>query len=807
MLKNVIVTGVRNLARHKAYALLNIVGLTIGIAGCLLVLLFVRLEISRGASYPKADRIYRVISWTLNNDNERRYNRGADGRIGPALLATSPEVEEVVRSHMHWPVRVRYGDVISGSHAVSVVDPSFLETFAVELISGDRHTALSTPNGVVIAERAARTIFGDQDPMGQTLTVDHQELRGEYTVTGVAKDPAKTVYALNFNLLTSHRTQNERVTTAWNDVLMGKAFRPVQTFVLLREGVDVERLSARLGALNTHVNGREWAGKSGYALQPLQRIHLYGREDYPGIAAFGSIQTVYVLSGIALFVLLIAVVNFVNLTTVRFAQRTREVGIRKAVGAGRRQLVSQFLSESMLLTFGASLLAVLTARFALPAFNSYVARRNLTLDGDLSLWLTYGVLTLVVGVLAGLYPALVMTRLRPTYALFGGKTRGGIPWLRKILVLFQFALSVALITSTLVLRDQVHYLLSKDTGLDRSHVLWVPIISSSPELKSRSEEVKRAFGQNPHVLGTSLTSILPVYERSVKVIPEGCAEAWTMLDVTADEDFIDLMGVELIAGRNFSRDRPSDSSEAFLLNETAVRQLGWEVGAADPQKEALGKWFHWPDLDRQGHIVGIVKDFHIGTLKERTKPAFLAINRGREFNLLVKIRPERVSETMDFLDETWRSFSPDKPFRYRFLDDAVEYLHREEIRISNVATGFGVLAIVIACLGLFSMASFTAEQRTKEMTIRKVVGASVGSLFALLTRGFLQPVLLACLMGWPIAYVLMNRWLSDYAHRIDLDIGPFLMGGVGVMTAALVTVGYRTLKAARANPVDALRHD
>ena len=802
MLRNLIITAGRNLVRHKAYALLNVVGLTIGISGCLLVLLFVRLEFSRGTAYPKTDRIYRVISWTLNNDNEHRYNRGSDGLVGPAMLERFPEVEGFVRSQAHWPVRVRWGDTVTGDHQIAIVDTSFLETFDVELISGDRRTALSAPNGVILAERAAKVIFGDRDPMGQTLTVDHRQVRGEYTVTGVAKDPRWTVYALNFNLITAQRPP----AVAWDRVLMSGPWRPIQTFVLLREGANVERLSSMLGALNVQVNGEEWKEKAGYALQPLKRIHLYGQQDYPGIEAFGNIQTVYVLSGIALFVLLIACVNFVNLTTAQFVQRTKEVGVRKAVGAGRLLLVSQFLSESILLTLGAGLLSVLVAWLALPAFSSYVAR-HLMLDGDVSLWLTYGFLILAVGVLAGLYPAVVMTRLRPTHALFGARAAGGAPWIRRFLVTFQFAISVALITSALVMRDQVHYLLSKDTGLDRSHVLWMPIIDKNPTLAGRKDEIRRAFRQNPNVLGSAFSSILPVYKWPVKVIPEGSADTWTMLDVHVDEDFVDLMGIELIAGRNFSRDRPSDASEAFLLNETAVRHLGWEVGGTDPERDALGKAFYWPDINRQGYIVGVVKDFHIGTLRDPTEPAFLAIQREREFSLLVKIRPERIGETIDFLAETWRSFSPDKPFQYRFLDDAVEYLHREEIRLSNVATSFVVLAMLLACLGLFSLASFTAEQRTKEIAIRKVAGATSGNLFALLTRGFLQPVLLACLIGWPIAYVLMDRWLADYAHRIDLDAVPFLMGGVGVMVAALVTVGYRTLKATGANPVEALRNE
>ena len=801
MLRGLILTAARNLRRHKAYSLLNLLGLTIGISACLLVLLFVRLEFSRGTAYPKTDRIHRVISWTITNDDERRYNRGSDGLIGPAMLEAFPEVEEVVRSQAHWPARVRWGDAVTGDHQIAVVDTSFLQVFDVELISGDRRTALSAPNGVILAERAAKVIFGDRDPMGQSLTVDHRLVGGEYTVTGVARDPRWTVYALNFNLITARRPP----AAAWDRVLMAGPWRPIQTFVLLREGTDLEHLSSMLGPLNVQVNGQEWDGKAGYALQPLNRIHLYGHKDYPGIAAFGDIQTVYVLSAIAMFVLLIACLNFGSLTTTQFSYRAREVGVRKVVGAGRLLLLSQFLGESILLTLGAGLLSVLAAWLALPAFGNYVARR-LTLDTDMSLWLTYGSLILTVGLLAGLYPAVAMTRLRPTQALLGVTAGRGFP-LRKFLVTLQFAISVALITSALVLHDQVHYMLSKDTGLDRSHVVWMPIIDKNAALAARKDEIRHAFRQSPNVLGSAFTSILPVYKWPVKVIPEGFTDPWTMLDVHGDEDFVDLMGIEVIAGRNLSRDKPTDASEAFLLNETAVRHLGWEIGGADPEKDALGKELYWPDLNRRGYITGIVKDFHIGTLREKTEPAFVAIQRDREFSLLVKVRPEGVPETIDFLARTWRSFSPGKPFQYRFLDSAVEYLHREEIRLSNVANSFVVLAVLLACLGLFSLASFTAAHRTKEIAIRKVAGASGASLFSLLTRGFLQPVLLACMIGWPVAYLLMDRWLSDYAHRIDLDAAPFLIGGAGVTAVALVTVGYQTLKAAWANPVEALRDE
>ena len=802
MLQNLLLTAARNLIRHKAYALLNVLGLTIGISVCLLVLLFVRMEFSRGTAYPKTDRIYRVISWTITNDNERRYNRGSDGLIGPAMLEVFPEVEEFVRSQAHWPVRVRWGDAVTGDHQIAVVDTSFLQVFDVELISGDRPTALSAPNGVILAERAAKVIFGDRDPMGQTLTVDHRLVGGEYIVTGIAQDPRWTVYALNFNLITARRPPS----AAWDRGLMAGPWRPIQTFVLLREGDDVERLSSMLGPLNVQVNGQEWDRKAGYALQPLNRIHLYGHKDYPGIAAFGDIQTVYVLSAIAMFVLLIACFNFVNLTTTQFSYRTKEVGVRKVIGAGRPLLVSQFLGESILITLGAGLLSVLAAWLALPAFGSYVARR-LTLETDLSLWMTYGFLILTVGLLAGLYPAVAMTRLRPAQALLGFNAGRGLPWIRKALVTLQFAISVALITSALVLRNQVHYMLSKDTGIDRSHVLWIPIIDKSPALAGRKDEIRHAFRQNPNVLGSAFTSILPVYKWPVKVVPEGSTDPWTMLDVHADEDFVDLMGIELIAGRNFARHKPTDATETFLLNETAARHLGWEISGADPEKQALGKKLYWPDQKRHGYITGVVRDFHIGTLREPTEPAFLAIQRDREFSLLVKVRPEGVPETIDFLEQTWRSFSPDKPFRYRFLDNAVEYLHREEIRLRNVASSFVVLAMLLASLGLFSLASFTATHRTKEIAIRKVAGASSGGLFLLLTRGFLQPVLLACMIGWPVAYLLMDRWLSDYAHRIDLDAAPFLIGGAGAVCVALVTVGYQTLKAAWANPVEALRNE
>ena len=793
-------SAARNLTRHRAYALTNLAGLTIAIAGCLLVLLYIRLELSRGTDYPKADRIYRVVSWTLDSKGDRTHNRGSDGRIGPALLETFPEVEQVLRSQTEWPMRVRAENRTIQEQAVSVMDPSVIDVLDLPFVSGDPGSALSTPDGVILRKSTARALFGEQDPIGKTVTLaDHWG--GDYTVTGIVEDPAWTIFALNFSFLTTRRTHNA---SSWDRVMMGSSFRPIQTFILLREGADLAQLNARLDEMNLKVNGEEWAGKAGYELQPLTRIHLYGHHDYPGILAFGNIRTVYTLSAIAVFVLVVACANFVNLTTARFAQRTREIGIRKAVGAGRRQLIVQFLSESILLTMGAGMLAIVVAQLSLPTFATYLERQqHLSLEGDTTTWVVFWLLTLTVGAFAGLYPALVTTRLHPSHAISGKQVSIGGIETRRVLVGTQFVISIVLITSTIVLRDQVDYLVNQDIGMDRTNIIWIPVLGSdrSPE---RRAEVARVFRQHPNVVGTSFTGRVPVFEYKEKVAAEGDPEPRSMVALEGDEDLVELLNIEILDGRNFSRQHLTDEKEAVLLNETAVRELGWEIGSPDPAKNPLGKTFEQFRFKRKSQVVGVVR-LHLGNLRGPAAPAFIRIRNSGMGNILVRMRPENISETMTFLDKTRLLYRPNTPFRYRFLDGAVEHVYRMELQVRDVSTAFFVLAIVIACIGLFALVALTVEQRTKELGIRKTVGASAVDLFVLLTRGFLTPVCIACLIGWPITYYMMNDWLSDYAHRIDLNVIPFLIGSAGAMGSAFLTVGYRTLKTARISPVDALR--
>lgn len=806
MLKSVFLTAIRHLTRHGVYSIANVVGLTIGITGCLLVYVYVQFELSRGTEYSNGDRIYRVVSWALNSEGERTYNRGADGRIGPAMKASVPEVEAVVRSHAHYPVRVRLGDSAFDDLQIVVTEPSAIDMFDVELTSGSPETALANPSSVMISERVAKMIFGERNPLGATLSVDHRLSGGEYTVTGVYRDPPRTVYALNFAMIATHRTHHPVVTAAWEDVLMHTSWRPVQTFVLLREGARPEHLSDQLDALNLQVNGDEWEGRSGYALQPLSRIHLYGAQDFPGIQAYGNIKTVYSLAAIAAVVLLVACLNFISLATSRLALRSKEVSIRKLVGARRPRLILQFLAESTMLAMAASMLSVVAVSLTLPVFSSFVSR-SLRLEVHLGTWGMIALLTIVVGCLAGLYPALTLTRVRPIQTLASDAAPGRVS-IRKLLVTFQFAISLVLITSTLLLQEQISFLQSKSIGFQTERLLYIPVVSRNPELHGRQETLKKAFENVPNVVGTAFTMLIPgVNGTTEKVIPEGTAEPMTMQMVYADEDFLDLLGIELLTGRNFSPAIPSDATQAFLINEAAAQRLDWDLYAVDSQNSPLGKRMVWPSLDRHGTVVGVVRDFHIGTLKKPVEPAVIAIRRDKHFSVLIRIGPGDIPKTIRQLRDTWQSFVPNGTFQYEFIDDAISRLYEDERRLGIVSSVFFGLAILIACLGLFALASLTAQLRTKEMGIRKVVGAGTGRLFLQLSRGLLFPVVLACLIGWPIAYVLMDRWLADFASRISITPIPFLVGGLSVLVAAFATVGHRTLQVASTNPVDVLRDE
>ena len=590
----------------------------------------------------------------------------------------------------------------------------------------------------------------------------------------------------------------------------------IQTFIRLREGHRVEDLERKLPELIERHMGPEVRAILTYRLQPLLRRHLYSLRDY-GLPSEGDIRSLYIFAGIALLILAIACINFVNLATARSAGRAREVGMRKVLGAFRRQLVGQFLGESLLLTFAALVLAGVLAHLALPRLNDLIQGRYvLTLEVLLALLPGLLAVGLVVGLTAGFYPALYLSAFQPAVVFqsgSGSKPRGSR--LRKILVVFQFAISILLIVSTDVVYRQLAYIGDRKLGFQKEHMVVLPIFvmdresktNNDPWLVARYNTVKDLFRQHPGILAASAFRFLPGQGGGfVRIVaPEGQeGTEWRMPVQEADERFFEAFGIQILAGRTFSPQIERDRTHAYILNQTAVTALGWTP------EDAVGRRFGRArsEEDRKGTVIGVVKDFHYASLHEHIQPAAMAY-RQRFYNFLIlRIRAENIPETLAFCETTWKSLmAPDQPFTFSFLDGEIDALYRSDRQFGRIFGVFSTLAIFLACLGLFGLAAFTAEQRTREFGIRKVLGASVSGLVLLLSREMTWLVLLANLIAWPAAYVAMNRWLQGFAYRVDLSVGPFLLGGILALLIALVTVGYHAVRSATTNPADTLRYE
>ena len=796
MVKNYLRVAVRNLLRQKEYSAINILGLAVGMACCILILLFIQYEFSYDRHHTRADRIYRVLRKERAADGSFYYSRFTLGLLAEKLQADFPEVELAVRT-FNRRMWVNRGDR-GFTQSVCMADAQIVDIFDFPLVRGDR-TGLRLPSSAFITQDLAEKLFGDADPMGQVISIDYKWLKGDFTVTGVMENPPETSsYGIKFDVLTASIPPSDFKTYIWENWQPQSTFHPFRTYVLLAEGASRGMLEQKLpGFVERHMD--EEVKDNSYHLQAVTRVHLYSDVDFGAPhSTYGDIRTLYAFALVGLLILLIACVNFMNLATARSAGRAREVGLRKVVGARQGQLIGQFLGEAMLVSVLALGLALGLVKLLLPFWSGFL-EKTITLDLGHTIGLPMALvgITLFVGLAAGSYPAFFLASFQPAEVLKGGqKTGSGRAWLRKGLVVFQFAISVVLIIATLVSYQQTEYIRNKDLGFNKEQMVVTRIFQADRSLKERFEAVKQAFLQHPNVLKGTAALNPPGYGNKADQLdlrPEGGRdEIWKMYYLAVDSDYPDVYELEFVEGRGFG----GVSGEAVVLNETAVRQLGWT--------SAVGKqvdfWQNsWP-------VVGVVKDFHNRSLYQSIGPVVL-VNRGNYQSLSLRIRGDNVPETMAFLEQTWKQFLPNRPFSYAFLDELYEMRYRSVMILRQAFIGFSLLAIFVACMGLFGLISYTAEQRTKEIGVRKVLGATVGQLVLLVSKDFLKLVGVANLIAWPVAYVAMQRWLEEFAYRIDLGVGVFVVGGVLAMGIAMGTVSYQAAKAARANPVDALRYE
>ncbi len=753
MLRNFIKIAYRNLLMYRGYSFINISGLALGVACFILIILFIQDEWSYDRYHKNANRVYRIESIdTL--DLKAVGNARMQAPIAPALMKDFPEVLATVRL---WPKRnvlINTGDKKFYEDRLFYADPSIFDIFTFPLIKGDPQVALATPNSIVITETVAEKYFGDEDPIGKVVTIDNKM---EYHVTGVLNDIHRNSH-FRFEFLIPFSNAVHLFGNAVNEWNRVSAF---YIYLLLQPNYSPIALEKKLSDFNK----RYMAQKQAFYLKPLTSIHLHSHLPSE-LEPNSDIRYIYIFSAVALLILLIACINFMNLATAQSTRRAKEVGMRKVVGAYRWQLIGQLLSEAILLSFIALLLAVLLVELFLPTFNDMVDK-NLTVDySNILVLLGFGGVALFVGMLAGSYPAFFLSAFRPVYILKRATSTGSkSAMLRKGLVVFQFAISVALIASTLIIYNQMNYIRKKNPGFKKEQLLVITL--NDPALQSKSELVKRELLQIPGVIAVTTSRGRPGKEgMATEFKVEGLEKPMWMNALGIDYDFVETYEMKMAVGRNFSEDFVTDREAAFLVNETAVTAFRW----TDPIRKKL-EWF-----GVAGEVIGVIRDFHFKSLHEKVEPLILYVE-SKPSELTLRIHTDDIASTLASLKKKWDQLSPAYPFNYFFLDEDFDRLYRAEDKLGKIFGYFTILAIFIASLGLFGLAAFTTAQRTKEVGIHKVMGASAARIVLLITKDFAVLVFIAISLGTPIAYYGMNRWLQDFAYRIEVGFDTFLLTG------------------------------
>ena len=794
MLRNYLKTAYRNILKNKVYAIINVAGLSIGITCCIFIFLYVYHELSYDNFHKQGDRIYRIVRALEDQDGEHLVGVTSPP-YAPALENDFPGlIAEATRFSPSGGL-VTYKELAFAEEKFCFADENFFRVFSFPLAQGNPETALNGKNSVVMTREMARKYFGDEDPIGKVIEYDKQY---QFTVTGILDDmPGNSHIAFDFIASLRVAEGLSFFEDWWNNGL--------HTYILLEENVKPEALQAQLPNFIEKYMGDEIREKGIQIkpqLQPLHAIYFQNNMIFDREVKHGNLQFVYIFAMVALFILAIACINFMNMATAQSAKRSLEVGVRKTLGAVRSNLVFQFITESVGLAFIAMLVAIVLVSTLQPYFNHLV---ETTLEWPfemvVTIFLFLSIVT-VVGLLAGSYPALVLSAFRPVAALKGkGKSGTQAVWLRKGLVVFQFFISIVLIIATLVVGQQTEYVRNKKLGYDQEHVMLVPV--NNEEIATNRESFKEQLRQKAQILHVSGMSGEPggFHDRYAFKIEDHEDEVIDLRTVFTDHDYVKTLGLKIVAGRDFSRDFTSDEKEAVLINEAAARFLGWEL------EEALGKEIFNMFRDSiPRKVVGVIEDFHFASLHNTIDPMAIAISNDQRI-FTIKMAPGNVQEVVAEVEEVWQKASERYPFAYYFLDQEYDNLYKAEQKQGMLFRLFAALAIFIACLGLFGLVTFTAEQRTKEIGIRKVLGASVTGLVHMISKDFTKLVLLALLIAIPVAYWAMNQWLANFAYRINIGIGTFVVAGLISLAIAWLTVSYQSIRAALANPVESLRNE
>jgi putative ABC transport system permease protein len=803
MFKNYLKVALRNLWKNKAFSAINIIGLAAGLAVCLLIVLYVVDELSYDKYNKNASRIYRLDADIYFNDTQAIFAVAPDP-LAPTLKLEYPVVEEMTRVNFQRDVLVKKDNQNVQDHNVGYVDSTFFKVFTIPMIAGDPLTALKEPNSLVIDKTTAKKYFNSTDVVGKILRVDNNT---DCKITGVIKDVPRQSH-FHFHFLRPRGKDNE----SW---LSNNTFN----YIMLKPGVSQAEMQKHVDATISKYIGRDLEQELHsslkdleskgnhfiYHMMPLTDIHLRSDKSYE-IEANGDITYVYIFSVIAIFILFIACVNFMNLSTARSANRAKEVGIRKVAGSLRVHLITQFLNESVLLSFFSLLFAIGIAALLVPLFNQ-LAGKEMSVATLFSTWLFPVMIALVflVGLLAGSYPAFYLSSFQPIEVLKGKLAKGfKSSWLRSGLVVFQFCISIALIIGTIIIYEQLDYMRSRKVGYNRDQVL---VIHNAYYLDNQIHTFRNELLNIPGVRNASISGDLPTstdfdnegWFRDAIMDP---SKAVVLTNFFIDNDYIPTLGMEIKEGRNFSKDFPTDSL-GVILNEAAVRVLGY--------KDALKETLYRPNFYDNGihgslayHVIGVVKDFNFSSMHQSVGP--LIIVRGENWGAIaVRADTKNMSSTINAIKNKWAGMVPAQPFNYTFMDADFDNMYTTEQRTGTLFITFAVFAILIGCLGLFGLVTYAAEQRIKEIGVRKVLGASVSGIVAMLSKDFAKLILIASLIAFPIAWWAMHKWLQSFAYRITISWWIFIVAGFTALVIALLTVSFQAIRAAIANPVKSLR--
>jgi putative ABC transport system permease protein len=802
MLKNYLKTALRIMLRQKAYTGINIAGLSVGIAATLIILIYVVDELSYDHFHPQAENIYRVgFSGRLQGNEFTSATSPAP--LSEAMQREIPAVEETVRFGLWRTFPVNYEDKNFTEKNFLLADSNFFHFFGFKLLKGDPDKVLKGANKIVITETSAKKYFGNENPIGKIVIGGSH--KGTYEITGVVQDPPSNSH-IDFDMVVSGESWDYMKNTQWTS-------NNLYTYIKTQPGADIQKVKSHLNTMVEKNMGAELEKFLGFTfkeflaqgntvglfIQPMLDIHLRSNFNEE-IAPNGNIQYLYIFGAIAIFIILIACINFMNLSTARSANRAKEVGVRKTIGAIRHRLIFQFLSESLIYSTISMIVALGIIAVSLTAFN-LLSGKSLTMEffgrplviGSLALF------TLVVGFLAGSYPAFYLTSFKPTEVL-KGKVRAGFKnsMLRNVLVVFQFMISIALIFGSIIVYQQLKFMQEKNLGFDKENVVS---LLHTMSLGKNAQSFKNEINTHPQFIGASFANRLPPNIDWNSAFRKGGSEQDYLLSTYyMDHDHLHTMGYQMVEGRFFSREFPSDTS-AIILTETAYKHMGFTN-----LDDAVVVSYNY-DVPRPLKVVGVMKDFNFQSVKSDLKPMAILLGNEPNFEMAIRLSPGNTQEQIKLLESIWKKHAPQAPFEYSFLDQNFDALFRAEQRMSQIILIFTILAIGIACLGLFGLATYTAEQRSKEISVRKVMGASVSQVVLLLSKDFIILISVAFVIAAPLSWYFADNWLEGFANRIDVQIWFALSSGSIALVIAMITISFQSIKAARENPVNAMRSE